>query len=221
MPAARYSELKRALTSSFGSVGFRQSTARLIEAGGSSTVEREPIRSPPMRTSMPSDRLVQLVLGDAPSRQAVIPMRAPTPPEEVSVRGRDSGVSPDSAVAAVELHNGEVCACRHGSREAERQYANCENKLFHSQTPHVAPSAASVRVNRRPQKAMSYQTNDAHQRCPYRSGARALVQLRRQNRMVFPVRMPWRRLSQHQLPCTTPRSSDRRNTHLRQVRSRP
>jgi hypothetical protein len=174
-----------------------------------------------MRTPMPSDRLVQLMLGDAPSRQAVIPMRAPMPPEKVSVRGRHSGVSPNSAVAAVELHNGEVCASRHCSREAERQHANCENELSHSQTPHVVPSVASVRVNGRPQKAMSHQTNDAHQRCPYRSGAHASVQLRRQNLMVFSSRMPWRRLSQHQLPCTTPRSSDRRNTHLRQVRSRP
>jgi len=135
---------------------------------------------------MPSDRVVQLVLGNAPSRQAVIPMRTPMPPEEASVRGRNSGITPDSAIPAVELHNGEVCACRHRSREAERQYANCENKLFHHQTPQVAPSAASITVTRRPQKAMSSQTNDTHERCPYRSGAHAAVRLRRQNLMVFP-----------------------------------
>jgi hypothetical protein len=114
---------------------------------------------------MPINRPVQLMLGDGPSRQAVIPMPAPMPPQKVSIRRRNGGISPNPAVTAVELHNGEIRACRHRSREAERQHADGENKLFHSQTPRVAPSAAGADVCRRLQKAMSYQTSDAHLRC--------------------------------------------------------
>src|ERR1700722_1697269 len=105
-----------------------------------------------MRTAMPSDRLVQLVLGDAPGRQAVVPMRTPMPPEKMSIRRRDSRVSPDTAIAVVELHDSEVRVCRSGSREAERQHTNCESESLHS-TPRVAPSAASPVFSRRLQKA--------------------------------------------------------------------
>ena len=85
----------------------------------------------PMRTEMPSDRLVQLVLGDPPGRQAVIPIVAPLPPDERSIRRRHSGVTPNAAIAAIELYDGEVRMCRSGGREAERQHADCESKSLH------------------------------------------------------------------------------------------
>src|SRR5258708_6540533 len=102
-----------------------------MEAGGSSVVQRGSIRLPPMRTPMPSDRLVQLVMGDPQGRQAIIPMMVPMPPKESSVRRRHSGVIPNAAIAAVKLHDGVVRMRRSGSREAERQHTDSESKSLH------------------------------------------------------------------------------------------
>ena len=63
---------------------------------------------PPMIAAMPSNCLVQLVMGDAESRQPVIPVVMPTPPQEVAIRRRHSRVIPNAAVAALKLHDGVV-----------------------------------------------------------------------------------------------------------------
>jgi hypothetical protein len=81
---------------------------------------------------MPSDDEVQFVLGDGQVRQAVVAVVTPYKPDERSVWRRHSGVVPNAAIAAVELYDGEVCVCRSGSREAERQRADCEEEFLHS-----------------------------------------------------------------------------------------
>ena len=76
---------------------------------------------------MPSNRLVQFVLGDADGRQPVIPVVMPTPPQEVAIRRRHSGVIPNAAVAAPEFHDGEVRVCRSRGYEAQRQHADSKS----------------------------------------------------------------------------------------------
>ena len=52
--------------------------------------------------------------------------------DERSIRRRHSGVTPNAAIAAIELYDGEVRRmCRSGGREAERQHADCESKSLH------------------------------------------------------------------------------------------
>src|SRR5262245_55221445 len=80
---------------------------------------------------VPSDDESQLVLGNRQGRQAVIAVVAPHKPDERSVRRRQSGVVINAAVPAVELHDGVVCVCWSGSREAERQRANCKEDFLH------------------------------------------------------------------------------------------
>jgi hypothetical protein len=63
----------------------------------------------------------------------------PHKPDERSVRRRHDGVSPNTAISAVELHDGEVRVCWSGSREAERQRANCKEEFLHSNSPSVTP----------------------------------------------------------------------------------
>ena len=63
---------------------------------------------PPVIAAMPSNCLVQLVMGDAQRRQPVIPVVMPTPPQEVAIRRRHGGVIPNAAVAALKLHDGVV-----------------------------------------------------------------------------------------------------------------
>jgi len=81
---------------------------------------------------VPSDDKAQLVLSDRQGRQVVVAVVAPQKPDERSVRRRYSGVVPNAAVPAIELHDGEVCVCWSGSREAKHQYADCEEEFLHS-----------------------------------------------------------------------------------------
>ena len=86
---------------------------------------------------MPSDGLVQLVLGNRPGRQAVVPMVVMMPPEKLSVRRHRYRIVPYSTPAAAgKLHYGVVGARRCCGGEAERQYANCESKSLHFVPPH-------------------------------------------------------------------------------------
>jgi hypothetical protein len=62
-------------------------------------------------------------------------MVAPSKPDERSVRRGPSGVVINAAVPAIELRDGEVCACWSGSRKAERQRTNCEEDFLHSPKP--------------------------------------------------------------------------------------
>lgn len=82
---------------------------------------------PPMIAAMPSNCLVQLVMGDAESRQPVIPVVMPTPPQEVAIRRRHGGVIPNAAVAALKLHDGVVRVCRSRGHEAQGQHAHSES----------------------------------------------------------------------------------------------
>ena len=82
---------------------------------------------PPVIAAMPSNRLVQLVMGDAESRQPVIPVVMPTPPQELAIRRRHSGVILNAAVAAPELHDGEVRVCRSRGHKAQRQHADSKS----------------------------------------------------------------------------------------------
>ena len=63
-------------------------------------------------------------------------MVTPHKPDERSVWRRHDRVSPNAAISALELHDGEVCMCWSRSREAERQRANCEEEFLHSK---IAP----------------------------------------------------------------------------------
>jgi hypothetical protein len=105
----------------------------------------------PIRVSgsaaMPKDRLVQLVLGGRPGRQAIVPvvMRpCGVPPEKVTVRRSERGVAPYTAPAAPELDHGEIGAGRSsGSQTDRRQQSNYHCKSHHSSTPQCwRPSAA-------------------------------------------------------------------------------
>src|SRR6476469_7962739 len=93
-----------------------------------------------------SDNKVQLVLSDWQGRQAVIAVVAPSKPDERSVRRGPSGVVINAAVPAIELHDGEVCACWSGGRKAERQRTNCEENFLHSPKPSLLPLMSSPRA---------------------------------------------------------------------------
>ena len=80
-----------------------------------------------MPAAMPSNGLVQLVLGDADGRQPVIPVVMPAPPQEVAIRRRYGGVIPNAAIAVLKLHDGVVRVCRSRGHEAERQHADSES----------------------------------------------------------------------------------------------
>ena len=82
-----------------------------------------------MPAQVASDHVVQFVLGDGQGRQAVVAVVTPHKPDERSVRRCHDGVIPNAAIAAVELHDSEVCVCRSGSSEAERQHADCEEQV--------------------------------------------------------------------------------------------
>jgi hypothetical protein len=85
------------------------------------------ISSVPVIAPVPSNRLVQLVLGNAERRQTVIPMMVPFPPQEVAIRRSHSGVVPDPAIAGPKLDDGVVRVCRSRCREGQRQRANGES----------------------------------------------------------------------------------------------
>ena len=70
-------------------------------------------------------------------------MVSPSKPDERSVRRGPCGVVINAAVPAIELHDGEVCVRRSGSREAERQCANCKEDFFMPIAPVLRPSAAA------------------------------------------------------------------------------
>jgi len=86
---------------------------------------------------MSSDDVVQFVLGDRQGRQTIVAVVTPHKPDERSVWRRHDGVIPNPAISALELHDREVCVCRSGSREAERQRADCEEEFLHSPCPYV------------------------------------------------------------------------------------
>jgi hypothetical protein len=81
---------------------------------------------------MPRDDEVQFVLGDGQGRQAVVAVVTPHKPDKRSVWRRHSGLVPNAAIAALELDDSKVCACWSGSREGERQRADCEEEFLHS-----------------------------------------------------------------------------------------
>jgi len=96
---------------------------------------------------MPSDCVVQLVLGGRPSRQAIVPVVVRphgVPPQKVPIRRCKCGVSPHAAPAAPELNHGEIGAGRSsGSQADRRQQSNYHCKSHHSSTPQCwRPSAA-------------------------------------------------------------------------------
>ena len=79
---------------------------------------RQAIGLVPVIATMPSDGLMQLVLGDAQSREPIIPVVVPVPPKEVTIRRRYSGVVPNTAIAGLELHDGVIRMRRSGGRKA-------------------------------------------------------------------------------------------------------
>ena len=75
---------------------------------------------------------MELLLGDRQGRQVIMPVMVPLPPDERSVHRCHSGVNPNTAIAAMELHDGEIRVCRNDGREAERQDADRESKSLHA-----------------------------------------------------------------------------------------
>ena len=61
-------------------------------------------------------------------------MVSPHKPDERSVRRRHDGVSPNAAIPAVELHDGEISVCWSGSREAECQRGQCAGRRRRQRT---------------------------------------------------------------------------------------
>jgi hypothetical protein len=85
------------------------------------------ISSIPVIAPVPSNRLMQLVMSDAERRQTVIPVMAPFPPQEVTIRRSHGGVVPDPAIASPKLDDGVVRVRRSRGREGQRQRANGES----------------------------------------------------------------------------------------------